>query len=107
MAKNFKVTTKANGGALYLSLRGDFDGTSAHELIEMLKKEGTAYPKIFIDTARMDDIHPFGVDVFQSYFDKLKGSSSEFVFTGENAVRLAPNKASTLDLRISTIPPDI
>lgn len=106
MAKNFKVSTYTNGGALYLKLRGDFDGISAHELLDMLKREGARYPKIFIDTGGMVDIHPFGVDVFKSYFDRLKGSSAEFVFTGENAARLAPNKAATLGLSISTVPPD-
>jgi anti-anti-sigma regulatory factor len=106
MARNFKVLTKTNGRALYLSLGGDFDGISAHELIEMLKKEGANYLKIFINTTGLDDIHPFGVDVFHSYFDRLKGSPSEFVFTGENAVRLAPIKAPTLNISVSTLPPD-
>ena len=106
MAKNFKISPYSNGGTLYLKLGGDFDGISAHELIDILKREGVRYPKIFIDTGGMSDIHPFGVDVFHSYFDRLKGSSVEFVFTGKNAVRLAPNKAATLGISISTMPPD-
>lgn len=106
MAKNFKVSSYTNGGALNLKLGGDFDGISAHELIDTLKTEGARYPKIFIDTGGMGDIHPFGVDVFKSYFNRLKGSSAEFVFTGENAVRLAPNKSATLGLSMSTVPPD-
>lgn len=106
MAKNFKVSTHTNGGALYLKLGGDFDGISAHELIDTLKREGDRYPKIFIDTGSMDNVHPFGVDVFQSYFDRLKGSSAEFVFTGKKALRLVPNKTATLDISISTVPPD-
>jgi len=106
MAKNFKITTCTNGGALYLTLGGDFDGISAHELIDVLKQKSARYSKIFIDTGGMGDIHPFGVDVLQSYFDRLKGSPSEFVFTGENAVRLAPSKAATLDISISAVPPD-
>jgi len=107
MSRNFKVATKKNGGALQVTLRGDFDGISAHELIDILKKEGTNYPKIYINTANMDELHPFGIDVFQSYFDRLKGSTSEFVFTGENAVRLAPNTASTLGITITTLPTDV
>ncbi len=106
MAKKFKVSTRTNGGILYLKLGGDFDGISAHELIDMLKQESVRYPKIFIDTGSMGNIHPFGVDVLQSYFDKLKGSTSDFVFTGENAVRLAPSKAAALDISISTVPLD-
>jgi len=103
MARNFKLLTKANGGDLYVTLRGDFDGISAHELIDILKKEGTNYPKIYINTGNMDELHPFGIDVFQSYFDRLKGSSSEFVFTGQNALRLAPDAASTLGITITTL----
>jgi anti-anti-sigma regulatory factor len=106
MAKNFTITTHTNSGFLYLTLGGDFDGISAHELIDMLRQNSSHYSKIFIDTGAMCDIHPFGVDVLQSYFDRLKGSPSEFVFTGENALRLAPNKPPTLDISISAVPPD-
>jgi len=106
MAKNFKILTHMNGGALYLTLRGDFDGISAHELIEKLKRQGARYSKIFIETGAIAEINPFGLDVFKSYFDRLKGSSVEFIFTGENAVRFAPDKASTLGLNISTMSPD-
>jgi anti-anti-sigma regulatory factor len=105
MAKNFSITAHTTSGALYLALGGDFDGISAHELIDVLRQNSTQYAKIFIDTATMGDIHPFGVDVLQSYFDRLKGSPAEFVFTGEHAARLTPRKATTLDISVSAVPP--
>jgi hypothetical protein len=37
MAKNFKISAHTDGGALHLELGDDFDGISAHELIDVLQ----------------------------------------------------------------------
>ena len=59
--------------------------------------------KSFIHLDRIKALEPFGLDVFQTHFDLLKGQSMELVFTGKNADTLAPDKPSLFGLSISTI----
>jgi hypothetical protein len=48
MANNFKILKKRTECNLYLNLAGDFDGSSAFELLNMLKEnlENTAHVRI-------------------------------------------------------------
>jgi len=85
MATNFKITAHTNGGILHLKLKGDFDGTSAHELLATLKKRADHTSRVFIHTGSLRSIHPFGLNVFRSNLNVLKGQSVELVFAGENA----------------------
>ena len=50
MASNFKITVGKNENCLNLKLSGDFDGTSAYELINVIKKCSDDIPKIIIHT---------------------------------------------------------
>jgi len=65
-----------------LQLYGDFDGNSAFELINTLKKNGKDFMQIFIDTNDLDKLHPFGLDVFQNNNTMVKKCSS-FIFIGK------------------------
>jgi len=93
MATNFKIDAHRNDENLHLKLKGDFDGTSAHELLDVVKKRAAYTSRVFIHTSKLRDIHAFGLHVFHSNLDILKGKSVEFVFTGENASRFESNYA--------------
>ena len=105
MATNFEVFVHRNSENLDVKLTGDFDGISAHELLDILKRCSNRTSKVFIDTSCLGDIHPFGLHVFHNHLDVLKGKSLALVFTGENACQLAPDKPMLFDLAISAIPP--
>jgi hypothetical protein len=45
MASNFKIFSLETRDSLHLKLDGDFDGNSAHELLNTLKKYGVAFIK--------------------------------------------------------------
>ena len=85
MATNFKIAAHRNGGTLHLKLVGDFDGTSAHELLNTLKKRGDHTSRVFIDTGSLRNIYPFGLNVFHTNLNVLKDRSLDLVFTGEHA----------------------
>ena len=70
--------------SLYLKLEGDFDGTSAYELLDTLKKYGTDFYEIFIDTSDLKTIHPFGSEVLQKKLGTFKQKFNNFIFIGEN-----------------------
>ena len=60
MASNFKIVNHRNSDNMHLKLMGDFDGSSAHQLLNLLTKNGLAASKIFIHTSALKSIVPFG-----------------------------------------------
>lgn len=93
MATNFKIDVHRNDENLHLKLKGDFDGTSAYELLDVVRKRAANTSRVFIHTSSLRDIYPFGLHVFRSNLDILKGQSLEFVFTGEYASKFESNYA--------------
>ena len=85
MAANFAVVAGRSGHTAVLRLEGDFDATSAWELIYAIKKLPAESPKISIQTDGLRNIHPFGVDVFQTFRRSLNGYCPKLDFIGRNA----------------------
>ena len=92
MASNFKIAIHRNSDNLHLKLMGDFDGSSACELINTLKENCKNINRIFIHTNSLDHIHPFGERVFQSNLSTLKGKAIRISFTGDKATKIAPEE---------------
>jgi hypothetical protein len=90
MASNFKIFVYKNSDNLHLKLAGDFDGSSAYELLNTLKRNCRGTSGTFIHTSCLKQIHPFGRDVFQTNLNVLNGQCARLVFTGDNARQLAP-----------------
>ena len=91
MASNFQIYSFKTRDSLHLKLAGDFDGSSAYELINVLTKHSLGCYEIFIDTSDLKIIHPFGRDVFQK---NLRSSSKLFkniVFIGKNGHEIGIN----------------
>jgi hypothetical protein len=93
MASNFRISTHRNSESLHLKLVGDFDGSSAFELINVLKKNWNGAYRVFIHTECLRDIYPFGRDTFQQNLSDLKGHPMRIFFTGENAGYIAPDRS--------------
>ena len=86
MASNFKISTHRNDNNLHLKLAGDFDGTSAHQLLKTLEKNRSGIARVFIHTSSLKQIHPIGRDVFHKSFDAMSGQNISLLFTGDSAV---------------------
>ena len=84
MASNFTICHNVKNGNLYIELKGDFDGSSAMQLLDQLKNRRAGVGTIFINTDELKDIHPFGKAVFAKHFSMKNGKSAEIVFTGSN-----------------------
>lgn len=84
MASNFKILRYQTRDSLHLKLYGDFDGSSAYELLETLKKYDSGSYQIFIDTNDLKNIDPFGKDIFQKNLHHFNNKLSKFIFIGEN-----------------------
>ena len=93
MASNFGIAIDRNSDGFGLHLSGDFDATSAYELIYAIKKLPEETVKIYIYTNALKTIHPFGMDIFHKFMRSLNGQSAKIVFTGNNASQLSPGNS--------------
>ena len=89
MASNFQVFSNQNRDSLHLHMYGDFDGMSAYELINALKKQSLGYFEVFIDTSDLNKIHPFGLDVFQKQISRIPKNKRNLIFIGRHRHRFA------------------
>jgi len=93
MASNFKISAHRTSDGLHLKLMGDFDGSSAHELINTLKTHHGNVGKIFVHTSSLTSIHPFGLDVFKKKCS-INGLRHGLTFTGKYEEIMTPPKSS-------------
>ena len=84
MASNFQLFQSSNNDSIHIYMRGDFDATSAHELINALKKQNRDCYTVFIDTNDLNRIYTFGIDVFQKKMITRIINSRSLVFIGKH-----------------------
>ena len=96
MACNFRIHVHRNGDGVHFKLIGDFDGSSAHELLNNIKTYSSIANQIFIHTNGLKDVHPFGKAVFHNNFNDVNKKDVFFIFTGEYGNSLAPWKKETV-----------
>ncbi len=88
MGKNFKFLSDNTRDSIRLKLYGDFDGSSACELINALKNHRNGSNQIFIDTNNLNTIHPFGMDVFKRNLGALDINKKNIIVTGKHRLSL-------------------
>ena len=90
MASNFHIFRHRTKDSLHIKLEGDFDGSSAHELINALIEHGKGFHQIFIDTNDLKKIHPFGREVFQKNLGRFNKKVNGLIFIGEKEYQIKP-----------------
>jgi stage II sporulation protein AA (anti-sigma F factor antagonist) len=84
MAANFRVRTKEiNKQSTALRLFGDFDASSAYELINAIDQSARTSSKVAIDTDGLKSINAFGVEVFLLKMSKLNNIRAKIEVTGQ------------------------
>ena len=84
MAKNFHMFTHKTTETLHIKLTGDFDGSSASELVNALADNQNSYYQIFINTTELNNIHPFGQEVLQRRLSEIGNHGPGVIFIGKN-----------------------
>jgi hypothetical protein len=97
MASNFHIFSYKTRDSLHLKLSGDFDGSSAHELINALIEHSTGFHQIFIDTNDLKTIHQFGRDVFQKKLGSFNKQFRNFIFIGKMDIKLQQIRSNCAD----------
>ena len=88
MANNFKIQSNHLRNEIRLKLFGDFDGSSAYELINILKNYKNDRNQIFIDTNNTTSIHPFGKEVFIKNVGVFDINTNKIIITGKHKFSL-------------------
>jgi ABC-type transporter Mla MlaB component len=86
MANNFKLLSKKIKDRIRLQLYGDFDGSSACELINILKDNRNNSHQIYIDTNNLATVHPFGMEVFKKSLSVLRININNITITGKHKI---------------------
>jgi len=97
MAANFRITLHQNFDYLHLRLDGDFDGSSAQELLNALEERCSFSSRAFIHTSGLRRVDPVGLSVFHSNLKDLEkgGKCRPLHFTGDHACELAPEESKS------------
>ena len=84
MAKNFQISRNSKDNQLLtLRLFGDFDGSSAWELVHLLRKFSMKYQRVSIETCGLRNVNNFGMDVLsRNRLSANPSSKTDIVFTG-------------------------
>jgi hypothetical protein len=88
MASNFRIVIHRNDENLHLKLMGDFDGSSACDLINSLNAHRLGINKVFIHANSIRHVYPFGKWVLHNNLSDSIGRDVRVIFTGEKASEL-------------------
>ena len=98
LAKNHKLFVHRNSENIHMKLSGDFDGSLATELLNLLKENCNAASRIFIHTGCLRTVHSFGQAVFHKNLSFINNESTSLLFTGKYASQLIPENNDLLDI---------
>lgn len=85
MAANFRIQTrKGKNKKVFINLSGDFDGTSAWELINKLNQCSDRTPLIVVNTDKIKIIEPYGLGVLEKNVGAIKKHTRIIETAGEH-----------------------
>ena len=90
MAANFKLSLHETEDGIHMKMCGDFDGTSAYELIAALQDQSHKSNQVVIHTEDLGNIYSFGRGVFQNNLGILKKRPNKIIFVGKHKDSLIP-----------------
>lgn len=90
MGSTFRIHVHQSSDSVHLRLEGDFNGLSAYELLDVLKKNCRWATRAFIHTNNLSSVHPSARMVLEANLGDIDGKCLPLFFTGEHAAQLAP-----------------
>ena len=85
MSSKFNIKIGWDADHIHLRLYGDFDRSSAHELLNLLRKICQSDNKILIHTEGLNHVHPFGLDIFHTNLGAINHGAEGIVYSGDRA----------------------
>ncbi|MBF0377735.1 MAG: HD-GYP domain-containing protein [Desulfamplus sp.] len=91
MNTSFEIESRISNGNLHLYPKGDFDGSSACELLNFIHDRYSGKGKVFIDTNHLHRLCSFGCDTFRCGLNSSLLPPDRIFFKGKNGFEIAPN----------------
>lgn len=79
MAANFKIQVEKKKGSSHFYLSGDFDGSSACELVNTVKEKGAPDCRVTIHIGGIKRLAPFGEAVLDNRFQEIRNLVKCFI----------------------------
>ncbi len=96
MSANFQIESKTSNGDLHLKPRGDFDGSSAWELLNLIHDKYNGKGRVFIDTNHLNQICSFGCNTFRCGLNFSLLPADRIFFKGRKGFEIAPNGSKVI-----------
>jgi hypothetical protein len=84
MSLRFELASHRTKDILHLQLMGEFDGSSACELVNKIMEKGSGASQILVDTSKVLNVHPFGKLVLQNKLSQVSRKLIGLTFTGKH-----------------------
>jgi hypothetical protein len=84
MLHNFELASHRTKDVLHLQLMGVFDGSSACELLKVIRENGSGTSQVLVDTSKIQSVHPFGKKVLQIRLSPVSRKLIGLTFTGKH-----------------------
>ena len=85
MSSKFNIKIGWDADHIHLRLYGDFDRSSAHELLNLLREICQSDNKIRIYTEGLNHVHPFGLNIFRTNLGAVNDGAEKIVYSGDLA----------------------
>jgi hypothetical protein len=90
MDTDFQIAYTKQNGNLHIDTKGDFDGNSAWELVNLLAEQYNGTGQVVIDTHQLLEMCPFGCRMFRYQFKLCRVPAERVLFEGEKGYEIAP-----------------
>jgi anti-anti-sigma regulatory factor len=88
MACNFHILLTKSGDHICLKLNGDFDGSSACELVNLLNGADLHdSSEILVNTDSLKHVYPFGLNILHHRLHEAKSRKVPLIYTGKMSRR--------------------
>ena len=89
MASNFRISFHRNKHNLKLTLQGDLDGSSCHQLINAIMKKNRKFKTIIIDTGNLGTVYPFAQAIWEKSLSSLSKHNVKLAVIGAHQGQLS------------------
>ncbi len=95
MFGNFTISVQKEDDTLKMNLEGDFNASSAQQLLYHMRMYCDAVSSIIIDTSSFQHLDPFGLNLLRYHLCRFQQKEVNLVFTGFKKSFFSPEQTTS------------